>query len=425
MNPAARLSALIELIDFLQEEWQQPQPRPAEQVFKFYTSKRRYIGGGDRRALQESLFTLLRGYGAAKAACEAHLLPLTGRSLALMHVTQRGEAVAALCEGGKYAPAALTDDEMAAIEKIAPTSTPVLPEWLDVLLRQQYGIEADALIEALMRPAAVDLRVNALQATPAEVIKSLQQEGIEAQVIKGLPNGLTISGRSIPLDKTKAYLQGWIEIQDRGSQAVIETLLQSDAIEGVNAENKAITILDYCAGAGGKTLALASAFPHQVKIIAHDIHAARLAELAPRAERAGVNNIHIWQKDAALLPQAEVILLDVPCSGTGTLRRHPDLAWRLTPEKVKEYSILQRSILRKAAEKLKPQGVMIYVTCSLLESENFQNVNDFLNDYPDFKVANLSHLWDKEKAKILQMLQFLPHREESDGFFMVVLKHKG
>jgi 16S rRNA (cytosine967-C5)-methyltransferase len=226
MTPSARLSALIELIDALHAEWQQPQPRPAEQILKAYTSQRRYIGGGDRRALQESLFSFLRSYGAAKAACEAEKLPLTGRSLTLMHLAQRGEEVSALCQGGKYAPDSVTSDEWRALKEAQSTKHKArLPQWLEIKLHEQYGAETEALIAALMQPAPVDLRVNLLKTTSAKALAALKAEGIDATPIIGLPAGLTVSGRSIALTNTKAYQEGWIEIQDRGSQAVIEALL--------------------------------------------------------------------------------------------------------------------------------------------------------------------------------------------------------
>lgn len=440
MNPSARLSALIELIDALHAEWQQPQPRPAEQILKAYTGQRRYIGGGDRRALQESLFTFLRGYGAAKAACEVSGLPLTGRSLALMHLAQRGEDASALCQGGKYAPETVTSDEQRVMKETQSTKhRALLPQWLESKLQQQYGAEAGALMAAPLQPAPVDLRVNLLKTTPTKALVALKDEGIEAMPIAGLPAGLTVSGRSIPITNTKAYQEGWIEIQDRGSQAVIETLLGylcpeqgsarsgrgSEAPSGISVGQTPHKILDYCAGAGGKSLALASAWGEGAEIMAYDADAKRLSALMPRAERAGADNIQIWQNNPASLPLFDVVLLDVPCSGTGTLRRHPDLPWRLTENKIQEYSMLQRSILRKGAEKLESGGVLVYVTCSLLESENIQNVNDFLTEHQDFVVANLPDLWNKDPATKVQTLQFLPHSHDSDGFFMAVLQHKG
>lgn len=444
MTPAARYAALIEIMDLLHQEWAGENPRPAEQVLKSYTAQRRYIGGGDRRHLQEALFTLLRGYGVAKAGCEATTMPLTGRSIVLMHLAQRGADIAAFSDGSKYAPERVTDEEWATFKAQSTKHKAQLPEWLERLLQQQYGAETDALINALLQPAPLDLRVNLLKTTPEKALAALKSEGIEATPIPWLEAGLSVAGRSAPVTNTDAFKKGWVEIQDRGSQAVIETLLgylesaQNRTIEtaqgaarsgrgsvalGGQAPHK-ISILDYCAGAGGKSLALASALGNHAEIIAWDIHAERLAELEPRAARAGAKNITVWRNAPESLPLADIVLLDVPCSGTGTLRRHPDLAWRTTENKISEYSLLQRNILRKGAEKLRPGGVLIYVTCSLLETENFQSVNAFLTEFSDFRVANLPDLWNKDSATKVQMLRFLPHSHGSDGFFMAVLKHQ-
>lgn len=441
MTPAARYAALIEIMDLLHQEWAGENPRPAEQVLKSYTAQRRYIGGGDRRHLQEALFTLLRGYGAARAACEASALPVTGRSIVLMHLAQREEDIAEFSDGSKYAPESVTSDEWAALKVQSTRHKAQLPEWLETLLQQQYGAETDVLINALLQPAPLDLRVNLLKTTPEKALAALKSEGIEATPIAGIKAGLSVAGRQ-PITQSQAFQNGLVEIQDRGSQAVIETLLgylrsaQSDNLQpeqvrggasrGVwgDSPNQKIRILDYCAGAGGKSLALASALGNQAEIIAWDIHAERLAELEPRAARAGAKNVTVWRNAPESLPLADIVLLDVPCSGTGTLRRHPDLAWRVSENKISEYSLLQRSILRKGAEKLRPGGTLVYVTCSLLESENFQNVNAFLTEFSDFRVANLPDLWNKDSATKVQMLRFLPHSHGSDGFFMAVLKHQ-
>ena len=457
MTPAARFAALMELTDLLLAEWQRPQPRPAELALKAYTRERRYMGGGDRKALQEALFGLLRGLGAAKGKCAAAGLPENGRSLCLAYVGAEAEA---LCEGGKYAPAPLSELELKMIHSPLATHHSPLPEWLDTLLRAQYGEEAEALMAALMLPATLDLRVNRLKATAAEAQQSLAAEGIETTPIDGLPDALE-APRHAPVMQSQAYLQGWVEVQDRGSQAVVAGLLgtghwalgigegiteqapvgerslggqQADPALSVSKANSPsrsqetergqLKIIDYCAGGGGKSLALASMLGDAAQIIAWDVEPARLAQLAPRAERAGAKNISLWTQAPEKLPEADLVILDVPCSGMGTIRRHPDLPWRLTPEKVKHYQQLQKIILRQGAQKVKKGGFLLYVTCSLLESENFQCVNDFLTDYSHFRVVTLPQIWDKEPSKEALSLQFLPHKHASDGFYAALLQRE-
>lgn len=426
MTPAARFAALIELTDLLLLEWQREMPRPAELVLKVYTRDRRYIGGGDRRALQESLFALLRRFGALKGQCEVAGLPITGRSLALLF---SGEEAAALCAGGKYAPEAMTSDELQAMHKAQDTKHRALPEWLHTQLQLQYGEEAEALIAALMQPAPLDLRVNTLKATCEQARQSLAAEGIKTIAIPDLPQGLE-APRHARITQSKAYLQGWVEIQDRGSQRVIHLLVaalqatQGTARnEGFGAEPHPL-IIDYCAGGGGKSLALAAAFNNQAEILAWDSDAKRLAQLAPRADRAGASCIALYHGDLSKtqIKQSDIVLVDAPCSGTGTLRRHPDLPWRLTSNKIAEYQQLQREILQRAAQQVKPGGYLCYATCSLLENENYQCVRDFLTKNIHFKVVTRPGMWDKEAAKNALSLQFLPHIHGSDGFYMALLK---
>jgi 16S rRNA (cytosine967-C5)-methyltransferase len=442
MTPAARFAALIELTDLLLAEWQRDSPRPAELVLKAYMRERRYIGGGDRRALQESLFALLRGLGAAKAKCASGGLPENGRSLAICFA---GAEATALCEGGKYGAPPLSDAELHMIHAPLTTRHSLLPEWLDALLREQYGEEADALNAALQEPAPVDLRVNLIKTTREAARAALAKEGVETTPIEGLPEGLE-APRHANITQTQTYLNGWAEVQDRGSQGVIQNLLLALQTEqgeaqsvgfGENTHSKEelesaargsmpplIKIIDYCAGGGGKSLALASALNNHAEIIAWDWDAKRLSQLTPRAARAGAACIVKWELASDTLPLADIVLVDAPCSGTGTIRRHPDLPWRLTPKKIAEYQQLQSIVLQKAAQKVKKGGYLCYVTCSLLESENIQCVNDFLTNNINFRVAPLAQMWNKETAKIALSLQFLPHSHQSDGFYLALLKHE-
>lgn len=421
MTPAARLAALMEIIDLLLLEWQQENPRPAEQVLKAYYRQRRYMGSSDRRMVQESCFTLLRRFGRLKTVAETIGLPVTGRSLGLLHAHMNNEDLAGLCTGGRHAPAAVTSNEAAAMNRPWPEASlsSSLPAWLYELFRQQYGAETDMLIAALMQPAPLDLRVNRLKTTRENAQTALAAEGIMTTPIEGFPDALE-APRHAAVTITKAYSEGWIEIQDRGSQQVIETLLSL-----LPPRSSPLTILDYCAGAGGKSLALASALENKARIMAWDIDPKRLAELPPRATRAGATCIGIHPGTRPPTEQADLVLLDVPCSGTGTIRRHPDLPWRLSSQKLAYYMQLQKDIVRQGARLVKPGGLLYYVTCSLLEHENYQCVNDFLTEEGNFRVVTREQMWDKEAMRKALGLEFLPHRQGGDGFFAVLLKQDG
>jgi 16S rRNA (cytosine967-C5)-methyltransferase len=424
MTPAARFAALIEIIDLLHQEWQQqPQPRPAEQLLRAYTQKRRYIGGGDRRALQEGLFALLRDYGVLRQHCLAQGLPISGRSLVLLHLAKRKESAAVVFTGTAYSPAKLTELEHRAFEAVAQCTDaekPIFPAWLEDLLHTQYQAETDALCAALQQPAPLDLRVNLSKVTLQRAQDSLQKEGIATEIITGLNGGLTVEGRSVAVTQTQAYQQGWVEVQDRGSQAVAEMIADTVAVQ-----QSPFTVIDYCAGAGGKSLALAALLGDSCWILAYDINPERLGALPERADRAGATTIRLWQQTPETLPLAEVVVVDVPCSGTGTLRRHPDLAWRLTPQQIEKYQQMQQEILQKAAKLVKPGGWLFFITCSLLECENNQQLSAFLVHKSDFRVVNLGRLWNKADATSLQPFQILPHRHHSDGFFLAGLKREG
>lgn len=453
----------MEITDLLLTEWQLEVPRPAEQVLKAYTRSRRYIGGGDRRALQESVFALLRKFGSLKAQIEAAGLPLNGRSLALFFA---GEGAAALCTGG-YGPTALSEDERRASGiRHQASDKDSLPGWLHDRLLSQYGEETEALVTALMQPAPLDLRVNRLKATREQVQKALAAEGIETTPIDGLFDGLE-APRHAAISRSLAYRDGLVEIQDRGSQGVCDLLLHflSEFLQsedpkilpcpGLTRASKARgngpsgqargrqdgdrceqggaafpvprvpypVIIDYCAGAGGKSLALASRLGEDYQIYAHDVDPERLKALGPRAERAGATTIRLCFKEKDLPDQADLVLLDVPCSGTGTIRRHPDLPWRLTPKKLANYQQSQMDILCRAAPRVTPGGLLAYVTCSLLESENSQCVNEFLTAFPHFRVVSPGQIWNKDAERIAPWLRLLPHRQGSDGFFAAVLKN--
>ncbi len=277
-----------------------------------------------------------------------------------------------------------------------------LPSWLLERFQNSYPDTWEALLQALNRMAPVYLRVNTLKASAEEVVCALQQEGIEAKQVEGFEDAVVLLRRA-NIFKLKIFQKGYFEVQDLASQQVAPLLEVKPGMR----------VVDACAGAGGKTLHLAALMHNKGEIIALDVDAHRLQQLRLRARRAGAHNIRIRpihhnKVVKRLYGSADRLLLDVPCSGTGTLKRNPDIKWHLTPQKLGEYQQKQREILQNYAPILKRGGIMLYVTCSLLPEENQQQIQWFLTHFPNFRLQ-------KE-------LLLLPTERDWDGFYIAQLQ---
>lgn len=274
------------------------------------------------------------------------------------------------------------------------------------------GEEAGAFVRACRERAAVDLRVQRVDRDRARA--SLLRDGVASEPVDGVPGALRVQGRA-NLQATDAWRRGWIEVQDAGSQLVSALV---DADDG--------PIVDLCAGAGGKTLAIAAAAP-KARIIAADVRGRALDECRRRARKAGVAKLRIVKlnpdgslPDGLVSMQASRVLVDAPCSGSGTLRRHPELRLRLTPEVVEENQRLQKQILGRAAGMVRPGGRLIYATCSVLQEENRRAVDAFLAEHPSFSRRDAS-AWIPASFCVDGDLQVSPHRHRLDGFYGSVL----
>lgn len=276
-----------------------------------------------------------------------------------------------------------------------------IPEWLDELGYSQLGIDWERSLDILNKPADVVIRSNSLKINPQELMQRLLKEEIEVKHIDD--DAFSLLNRK-NLFSTKSYQEGYFEIQDWSSQQVAK-LLSPKAGDRV---------IDACAGAGGKTLHLAAMLKNKGKIVAMDIHAKKLEELKRRARRAGASNIEPRLIESnktikRLSSSCDKLLLDVPCSGLGVLRRKPDTKWKLTPEKLLELKSIQLEILKNYSVMLKPGGKMVYSTCSILPSENRQNINLFLDS-------------TNGRFKLLEEQNLLPHKSGYDGFYMALLE---
>ncbi|MDA7417928.1 RsmB/NOP family class I SAM-dependent RNA methyltransferase [Xenophilus arseniciresistens] len=302
-----------------------------------------------------------------------------------------------------------------------------LPEWLAGPLQQQLGADFLPLAESLMQPAPLDLRVNALSAKRDEVRAALKKEGVQAQPTPHSPWGLRAEGKP-SVNRLALFTNGAIEVQDEGSQLLALLL---DAKRGE-------MVVDFCAGAGGKTLAVGAAMRNTGRLYAFDTSAHRLDALKPRLARSGLSNVHpaaiAHERDERvkrLAGKIDRVLVDAPCSGLGTLRRNPDLKWRQTPEAVQELVQKQGAILQSAARLVKPGGRLIYATCSVLPEENEAIAEAFGAAHADFRPQRAADLLDGLKVADAQALcaggedgrlylRLWPHRHGTDGFFAAV-----
>ena len=414
MHPKALLDACAELVGLaLKFE------HPADAVVSRYFRDHRNLGPRERATLAETVYTVLR-----KKLLFDHFSPSGSGP------KERRMAILGFAGPRDFLKSALSDvekrwlDQCDAIrpEDLLERHRHNLPEWLVQPLKEQLGAEFWALVEALNRPAPLDLRVNALRDKREDVRKELQAAGIASQSTPYSPWGLRLADKPA-LTKLDAFTRGAIEVQDEGSQLLAALL---DAKRGE-------MVVDFCAGAGGKTLALGAAMRNTGRLYAFDTSAHRLESLKPRLARSGLSNVHpaaiAHERDERikrLAGKIDRVIVDAPCSGLGTLRRNPDLKWRQSPKAVQEMTAKQAAILRSAARLLKPGGRLVYATCSLMREENEAIAEAFTAEATDFavltaaealaplKLADPAVLCSGEDNRFLRLW---PHKHQTDGFF--------
>jgi len=392
MNPAARLQAAIDLLDRITAA-ARDQGGSADTIIARWFAERRYAGSKDRRAIRELVYDAIRMLGER---------PENGRTAMLALVERRPELVE-LFDGSPYGPAPILPGEPVA-------EAGVLPRWLADAFAAS-GLDADEQT-ALLERAPLDLRVNTLKADPAVI----QAEISGAVPLPCLPAGLRVPSDS-PVEQLPAYKDGQFEVQDAGSQFVS---LAAGVERGQH-------VIDLCAGGGGKTLALAAAMANHGTILACDIDRPRLSRLMPRAERAGVGIVETRllnpnQESSMLADQAgraDVVLVDAPCSGTGTWRRNPEARWRLTPQRLDRYVGMQAALLDIAADLVRPGGVLVHVVCSLLDAEGAGQAEAFLGRNPGWEAEPLALGAGSPRGP---GLRFTPLRDSTDGFFVARMR---
>ena len=430
MTPAARLSAAIEILGAIDA-----QRIPAPNALKDWGTAHRFAGSGDRAAIAGLVFDVLRRRASSAWLMDAD----TPRARLLgMLKLERGlyaDAVAALCDGGRFAPEPLTDAERAALTSRTLDDAPAhvagdYPEWLDPQLAAVFGDARVAEATAMASRAPLDLRVNTLKAKREKVLGSMKHLGAKATPWSpiGLRIDLGADARNPGIHSEEDFIKGGVEVQDEGSQLAA---LLSGAKPGEQ-------VIDMCAGAGGKTLALAAMMQGKGRLIATDHDKRQLAPIHERLSRAGVHNADVRTPKGPddtltdIKASADLVVIDAPCTGTGTWRRNPDAKWRMRPGALEVRVKDQIAVLDRAASLAKPGGRIAYITCSVLPQENNEQVRGFVSRHPEFTVVPPSQvasvLWDKADdftAATLQSpegLLMTPRRTGTDGFFVSVLK---
>lgn len=387
MTPGARLSAAIEMLDAALAG------EPAERALTRWARASRFAGSKDRAAVRDLVYDGLRRRRSLGWQGGGD----SGRAILLAHQAAEGADLDALCTGEGFDPAPLTDAERAALAREAAAPEAVRLDYPDFLrdeLARSLGADFEPVLRAMQARAPVDLRVNALKTNPDAATVVLARDGVQVARHPLAPQALRVLDNPRLVAASRAYTSGMVELQDASSQLVAE----------LAGARPGMTVLDYCAGGGGKTLALAAAMQGRGRLLAWDANPRRMADLPERARRAGAE-VRLLSDEAlaALKPVCDLVLVDAPCSGTGAWRRKPEGKWRLTPEALAGFPPLQDAILDAAAARVRPGGRLVYATCSLLACENEERAAAFAARHPD---------WQAEEQRRLGPL------DGGDGFFV-------
>ena len=392
---------------------------PADAALRSFFRDHRQLGQHDRAFVAEVVFAVLRHLRLLE-----HLAgrPTPRRVALLALATQLGFTVREL--GPMLAgeeESLLAQAQAADLSRLPPPVRLSLPDWIYERLAQHFPAdELELLARALLRPAPLDLRVNTLLCSRSAVLEQLRHDGIPASPTPYSSVGVRVEAKPA-LQRHPLFLEGKVEVQDEGSQLLAYLL----------APRRREMVVDFCAGAGGKTLALGALMHSQGRLYAFDTSDKRLANLRPRLKRSGLSNVHpqliSGEADARvqrLAAKIDRVLVDAPCSGLGTLLRNPDLKWRQSPQSVAQMTAKQGAILAAAARLVKPRGRLVYATCSLLEEENDSIVDAFLGAHPQFHAISSSEVLRAQGISLDsgERLRVFPHTHAMDGFFAAALE---
>lgn len=430
MKDAARISSAIDLLARINAG-----RIPMDNTIRDFMAQRRFIGSKDRTAIVERVYRIMRAHARLGWWIAKGGMPDTSRTRVLadlmFHDRATEEYLEGIFSGGRYEAEPLEPAEIAFAaflheRDINDPSMPdavrcECPDWAEEKLRALFGKDFESHLSAMIDPAPLDLRVNTVKGTVDEAIESLKNDKIRVAKTPYSPVALRAEGKPFMSD-SKAFRSGLVEIQDEGSQLIA---LVSGAKPGMR-------VLDFCAGGGGKTLVLAAMMNNKGNIVATDNDARRLEKGKPRYRKAGVHNVETrslseesnrkWLRRQK--GTMDVVLVDAPCSSSGTWRRNPDLRWRWYGPNLEAIIQMQSEILEKVADKVKPGGRLVYATCSLFPEENEKQVEAFLSRHPDYSLLPLSEAWEGDRAHIPcadPYLRLFPQDHSTDGFFAAVL----
>jgi 16S rRNA (cytosine967-C5)-methyltransferase len=425
MRLSGRLQAAIEVLDEVLNR-----KNPASEALRDWGKAHRFAGSTDRHAIGTLVYDGLRtrnssaaqgGGGTARAICLGVLRNQWGHSV---------DEIAVLCQG-EHGPGALTAAERvslsAALQNLPPHVAGDFPEWMMPLFSNVFGDNAALELAALAKRAPIDLRVNSLKATHAEVLKKLARFGAVQGPLSPLAIRIAAPGQDqkhVSVEAEPAHGMGLFEVQDAASQVAA---LLSGASPGE-------TIADVCAGAGGKTLAIAAMMQNKGKIVAHDQDRRRLRPIFERLMRAGVTCVDVLAAETGI-PAGQLfdrVIIDAPCTGTGAWRRKPDAKWKLTRKTLDQRTSDQREVLKSSAVMVRPGGHLIYITCSILPEENSEQVKAFLAANREYKIIPYAEQWSKtiggEEPRSADgskdTLLLTPRQHDVDGFFVAVMQKK-
>ncbi len=394
---------------------------PADVTLSRYFREHPRLGGRERGAIAEAVYALLRNRLVLMQFVDSGVGPQM-RRIALLALAEAvgAESIAGLSEQ--------ESEWLLRVMSIDRTSLPPavrssFPDWIRERLLAQYGDDgAAALMDALNRAASLDLRVNALKCSREQAEAALTEANIGFERTPYAPLGLRLAKKPA-LQNLVLFKDGGIEVQDEGSQLLAHLL----------GAKRGEMVVDFCAGAGGKTLAIGAAMRNTGRLYAFDVSEKRLAKLKPRLARSGLSNVHpvviAHENDAKvkrLAGKIDRVLVDAPCSGLGTLRRNPDMKWRQQPDDVIELNAKQQSILAGAARLVKPGGRLVYATCSLLAEENEAIVDAFVAAHPEFALLPVNEQLASQKIALDTgvYLKLRPDQHQTDGFFAAVLERR-
>lgn len=437
MTPAARYQATIDL-------WEKITGNnriPMDSVCGDYFRIRRFIGSKDRADIAERVYTMMRAYARLGWWCNKTGLEDNARSRVLLTAVlidgKSPDIIPTLFNGNKYHPDELSDQEISAIANLANISLNIddmpvavkteCPKYAFESLQEVFGDTYEEEMMAMLQPANLDVRVNTIKSDRDTVRQVLLKQEVESFNTPYSPVGLRLKSKAY-LSRTKAYLKGLVEIQDEGSQLLAL----------ICAAKPGMQVLDYCAGGGGKTLAMAATMEGKGRIVAMDIEEKRLAKAKPRLTKADIHNVELrpilddkhrkWFKRQK--ETFDIVLVDAPCTSSGTWRRNPDLRWNQYGPSAQDIREMQVDILDRVWPTVKKGGRLVYATCSLFKDENENQVTKFLSDHPGFKLIPAPQAWKGAGLPSPcpvegDYLRLTPAQHKTDGFFAAILERVG